>query len=282
MKAELLSPVDAELGESPVWRRESGDIFWVDILRGDIHRLMLDGEDQIAATFEEPVGALVLGPNGEVVAATPRGLVRLDGSTVTSLERDSDDLRMNDGKADPAGRFVGGTMTIGSPRPGAGSLWRFDELGTSRLVSDATIPNGLSWSADGETFYWIDTPTGRIDAFDYDPATGELSDRRAWASIPEEAGAPDGMCGDVEGGLWVALWGGSAVHRYVAGRLDAVVEVEASLVTCPAFVGPELDQLVITTASVDSPPGEQGAGDIFTIQLGVKGVPVHRLGSWAR
>ena len=274
--------MSAELGEGPVWCPESEDIFWVDILRGEVHRLTLDGEDHLAATFEEPVGALALDTKGEVVAAIPTGLVRLDGSTVASLECESHDLRMNDGKVDPAGRFVGGTMTTESPRPGAGSLWRFDERGTFRLVSDVTIPNGLSWSADGETFYWIDTPTGRSDAFDYDPSTGELSERRAWVSIPEEVGAPDGMCADVEGGLWVALWGGSAVHRYVDGQLDAVVEVGTSLVTCPVFAGLELDQLVITTASIDSSPPDQGAGDIFTIRLGVRGAPAHRLGSWAR
>ena len=165
---------------------------------------------------------------------------------------------MNDGKADPAGRFVGGTMGDPTPRPRAASLWSFGSGDPVALVSGVTISNGLAWSADGSTLFYIDTPTRRVDAFDYDVRLGSVANRRPVITLPPGAGDPDGLCIDVDGGLWVALWGGSAVHRYVDGSLDAVIEVPTPYVTCPVFAGRELDELVITTAAEpfgrDGPP----------------------------
>lgn len=276
MRAELLFAARGELVESPR-QLTSGELAWVDILRGEVHRLerSTGAHDMIA--LGEPVGAIAETDEGALLGACRSGL-RLIGSDaeastlVARLPARDADLRMNDGKADPAGRFVGGTMTLGTPpRDKAGSLWSFGLEGPVELVRDVTISNGLAWSADGSTMYYIDTPTHRIDAFDYDVGTGGVSERRTIVTIAADAGDPDGMCIDVEGGLWVALWGGGAVHRYVDGRLDAIVEVPAPCVTCPAFAGPDLDELVITTASGsfgDPPPG---AGDVYVIRPGVTG-----------
>jgi sugar lactone lactonase YvrE len=179
---------------------------------------------------------------------------------------------MNDGKADPAGRFVGGAMTLGTPRPGAGSLWSFGPDGPIELVTGVTASNGLAWSTDGETLFFIDTPTRRVDAFDYDAGTGRVSGRRTVVTIEESAGDPDGMCVAVDGGLWIAMWGGSAVRRYGDGGLDSVIEVPTPYVPCPVFTGRELDELVITTASQpfgdEAPPG---AGDLHLVRPGVAG-----------
>lgn len=291
LQAEPLARVGAELGEGPVWRAETGDVLWVDILRGELHALdlatalagALEAADRLEVTLDTPVGAVALDRAGGPVLATPDGLVRVDGQRVAALPRDAPDVRMNDGKPDPQGRFVGGTMTLGEARPGAGSLWSF-AAGEApvRLVAGATIANGLAWSADGTTLFWIDTPTGRIDAFTYDPDTGGVGDRRTWAEIDPDHGHPDGMCIDAEGGLWVALWGGGAVRRYRDGACDEVVEVPTPFVTCPTFAGADLDRLVITTASIefgDDPPPL--AGDLFTVEVGPVGLPPHRLGSWA-
>jgi sugar lactone lactonase YvrE len=141
------------------------------------------------------------------------------------------------------------------------------------LVPGVTISNGLAWSADGSVMYYVDTPTRRIDAFDYDSVTGDVSGRRPVVTIPESDGSPDGMTIDAEGGLWVALWGGGAVHRYCDGRLDEVVEVPAPLVTCPAFAGPDGGTLVITTAAIglDGPGPESGA--VYALRPGVTGRP---------
>ena len=168
----------------------------------------------------EPVGAVAETTAGTLIAACRTGLRHVEagdgpGQLVIPLPPGDADLRKNDGKADPAGRFVGGTMTLGDPRPGAGSLWSYSDGRAVELVGGVTISNGLAWSADGSTLFYIDTPTRQIDAFTYDVATGAVADRRTVVDIPAGAGDPDGMCIDAEGGLWVALWDGAAVHRYV-------------------------------------------------------------------
>lgn len=285
MDAELFLAAGAELGEGPL-ALDDGAVAWVDILRGIVHRTSAAGDDDVLATMGEPVGALALTADGSLVGATRSGLRRVCAGEgphelLVALPPGDPDLRMNDGKVDPAGRFVGGTMTLGEPRPAAGTLWSFSGDGVTPLVPGVTISNGLAWSGDGATLFFIDTPTRGVDAFDYDVATGRVSERRRVISIAEGAGDPDGMCIDVEGGLWVALFGGAAVHRYVDGRLDAVVELPTPHVTCPAFTGPALDRLLITTASEpfgdEAPPG---AGDLYVVEPGITATAPNRLGGW--
>lgn len=269
------------LGEGPVQLR-SGELAWVDILRGEVHRWDRARDTRRVIEMGEPVGAIAETPDGSLIAACRSGLRHLEGSEgpgrlLIPLPPGHPDLRMNDGKADPVGRFLGGTTTLGEPQPGAGSLWSFREGVAIELVADLTISNGLAWSADGSTLFFIDTPTRRIDAFTYGLATGAVSNRRTVFAIAEGAGDPDGMCIDAEGGLWVALWGGGAVHRYVGGRLAATIELPTPHVTCPTFAGPELDELIITTASKgfaqDNLPA--GAGDLYSARPGVRGVPAN-------
>jgi sugar lactone lactonase YvrE len=280
--ATRLSAVGAELGEGPTWRAETDEVVWVDILRGEVHACTLDGVDRIEQRHTEPVGAVALTGSGAVVAATPRGLCRADGTVIVGIPREADDLRMNDGKPDPAGRFVGGTMTFPDVRPGAGSLWSLDGSSPAvRIVAGVTIPNGLAWSADGSRLYWIDTPTRRIDVFDYDLADGTITNRQPHIEIEAAAGHPDGMCIDAEGGLWVALWGGSAVRRYVDGECEEIIDLPTPYVTCPAFVGERLDQLAITTASTEFDDPPDGAGDLYIVDVGVVGCAPGRLGAWA-
>ena len=128
--------------------------------------------------------------------------------------------------------------------------------------------------------YWIDTPTGRIDAFDYDLDTGRVSDRRPHVVMDEAWGSPDGMCIDDEDRLWVAFWGGSAVRCFDGTDCVEMVELPTPLATCPTFAGPDLDQLVITTASIDLPAGSPGAGDMYIVTPGCTGPAPNRLGSW--
>jgi sugar lactone lactonase YvrE len=283
MTAKRLLSTRCVLGEGPVQLR-SGELAWVDILRGEIHRWDRARNTRRVIATREPVGAIAETTAGSLIAACRSGLRHIEGDEgpgrlVIALPDPGGDLRMNDGKADPAGRLVGGTMTLGDPRPRAGSLWSWRDGAAVELVAHITISNGLAWSADGSTLFFIDSPTRRIDAFSYDLATGSVTNRRTLVELPEGVGTPDGMCIDAEGGLWVALWGGSAVHRYVGGRLAATIELPTPYVTCPTFAGPELDELVITTASepfVDS--GSEvpdGAGDLYTARPGIRGVPAH-------
>lgn len=283
MEAEPLFRVGADLAEGPLWCVAEQRLAWVDILAGEVHTRALDGDDPVVVELGEPVGAVAQTTAGSLVASVPGGLrpVAPSSAPVVEIPRDDPQLRMNDGKADPAGRFVGGTMLMDPVRP-AGSLWSIDGSGATRLLDGITISNGLDWSADGSLMFYVDTPTQRIDVVDYDVETGAVSGRRPWVEIDPSHGGPDGMCLDVEGGAWVAIWGGSAVHRYVDGRLDEVIGLPTPHVTCPTFAGPDLDLLVITTARQGVAPHEvSGAGDLYVVRPGVSGRPPNLLGSWA-
>jgi sugar lactone lactonase YvrE len=240
---------------------------------------------------------LTLGPNGEIgrrhvgtVAAVVRP--RRSGGAVIAVERgfaledadgaitaldplwDDDGIRMNEGGCDPRGRFYCGSMAYDAS-PGAGRLYRLDPDGSTYVVLDAvTISNGLDWSPDGSRAYYVDTPTLRIDVFD--DAEDGLTNRRPFVEFDGEHGRPDGLTVDAEGGVWVALHQGGAVHRYRPdGYLDVVVEVPVRTVTACTLGGERLDQLFITTSREGLAPDEQpAAGSLFRADVGVPGQPV--------
>jgi sugar lactone lactonase YvrE len=183
-------------------------------------------------------------------------------------------VRMNDGGCDPQGRFYCGSMAYDTAK-GRGSLYRFEPDGDVAVVlRDVTISNGLAWTADGGHVYYVDTPTQRVDVFDFDASRGTFANRRTLVEIPAERGAPDGITVDAEGAVWVALWDGGAVHRYRSdGRLDTIVELPVPRVSACCFGGPELDVLYITTSRDGVPAGEQpSAGAVFGCQPGVRGM----------
>jgi len=161
---------------------------------------------------------------------------------------------------------------------GRGALHRLDPDGSVHTVlTGVTISNGIAWSPDGSLVYYVDTPTRRVDVFDFDPVTATFENRRPVVEIPEGAGAPDGMTVDAEGGLWVALWDGGAVRRYTAdGTLDAVVDLPARRVTAATFGGPDLDELYVTTSRTGlAEDQEASAGAVFRYEPGVRGLPAH-------
>jgi sugar lactone lactonase YvrE len=271
-------PVTAPLclhGEGPVWLPGAG-LRWVDMLAGDLMGLGADGS--VTRDHLGPVlAALRPRVGGGLVVALERefALVGLDGSVRGLGELWSDPtVRMNDGGCDPDGRFYCGSMAYDTA-PGRGCLYRLEPDETARLImDDLTISNGLAWSPDGGTAYYVDTPTQRIDAFDYD-GDGGLTARRPVAWIEADAGGPDGLTVDAEGALWVALHDGGAVRRYWPdGRLDGQVTVPVSGVTACTFGGPRLDQLFITTSRLGLPPeAEPAAGSLFRADVGITGLP---------
>jgi sugar lactone lactonase YvrE len=262
--------------EGPVWSASWGGLRFVDLFAGDVLSIHSDG-----AIGRRHVGsvAAALRPrtSGGAVIAVERGFVLEDsaGELRVLPEVWSDDtLRMNDGGCDPDGRFYCGTMAY-DQAPGRGSVYRLDADGTVSLqFGGSTISNGLGWSPDGSIAYYVDTPTGRIDIFDYANDTG-LTNRRPFARIPDGAGSPDGLTVDAEGGVWVALYGGSAVRRYRPdGVLDGVVELPVTKVTACTFGGADLEQLFITTSRENLVEGAQpAAGSIFMTVPGVVGLP---------
>jgi sugar lactone lactonase YvrE len=216
--------------------------------------------------------------SGGFVVAVERGFVLVDDE-LRETERlpalwNDRSIRMNEGGCDPYGRFYCGSMAY-DQRPGAGTVYRLDpDLSVEPVMEDVTISNGIVWSLDGAHVYYIDTPTQRIDLFDADAATGALTGRRPFVQIDPADGAPDGMTIDVEGGLWVALWGGSEVRRYSpTGTLDARITLPASRVTACTFGGPDLRDLYITTSQLEIAEGaEPAAGALFRANPGVAGL----------
>lgn len=287
MEAKLLLDAKATLGEGPVWDEQSQLLYWIDIIQKQIHIHDIHGQQYRMLQLDQFIGAIVHNSTGGLVAALQHGFYHIDLlsgelTAITDPERDQPDNRFNDGKCDPAGRFIAGTMSL-TNKQRAGALYSLDTNNDVRqLVSEVGISNGLAWNAEGNIMYYIDTHTGRVDAFDYELQTGEISNRRTVIHIASEEGAPDGMTIDEEGMLWIAHWGGKQVARWNphTGQKLTSIYVPASHVTCCTFGGPNMDQLFITTASVGisetSLLEQPHAGSLFTAQLDVKGFPAQR------
>lgn len=276
MRAEALTGPITSLGEGPIW---TDRLYWVDIPAGDVLS-MSPPDGQISRVHVTPVvTALRPVAAGGLVLAVDRGFGFLPAGSSSPVLLpelwDDRSVRMNDGGCDPQGRFYAGSMAYDT-RPGAGRLWQLDHSGRSKAVLDGvTISNGLVWSHDGHIVYYVDTPTGRIDAFDFDGADGSFSARRTVVTVPESAGEPDGLTMDADGRLWLGLWGGSAVRCYdVDGTLQEIIELPVRRVTACTFGGPALDQLYITTARYGLDDPEPEAGALFHAVPGVSGVPV--------
>lgn len=272
-----LSPAAPRLGEGPLWRAQTKTILWVDILNGEIHETDLNGTDRVLLSADEPVSAVFLDHSDQIVYASRHEVRSLDGRCIASLPLGP--VRFNDGKPDPAGRLVLGTMGFPDVVEGVATLWSYDGSSWRDLIGGGvTISNGLCWDTDGTSLFYVDTPTRRIDVFDYDVESGHAHNRRPWADLSGIVGVPDGMCRDRDGGIWVAMWGGSRVVRVVDGTVVDHIDIPVPNVTCPAFVGDELDLLVITTAQADD---GSTTGGLFLTEPGVRGTPSHRLGDWA-
>jgi len=280
---ELVLDARAELGEGPSWDPATGRLVWVDITAELVHRFDPASGDDERFEVGQPVGAAVPASDGRLMLAVRDGFAFLDPASgevqrIADVEADLDDTMMNDGKCDPAGRLWAGTKDGVDSRP-IGALYR---LGPDRrpvqMLTGLMVSNGLGWSPDHESMYFIDSPTQRVDVFDFDLAGGEITNRRTLAEIPKAWGLPDGMTVDEEGFLWVAFWGGSAVRRFdPSGALVATVEFPVSQVTSCAFGGEELSDLYVTSARDGLPKRakEPLAGGLFRLRPGVRGQHSH-------
>ena len=265
-------------GEGPCWLARSGEVAWVDMLAGRVLATSLASGATRVIDVPGPVAAIVR-PRaaGGLVVATETGVELLDESDAPALLCtivDEPGVRMNDGACDPQGRFWCGTMAYDA-HDGGGALYRVEPDGSHSLqLAGVTISNGLGWTPDGATAYYVDSLAG-IDVFAFDGATGTLSERRRLATI-EGGSLPDGLAVDAEGGIWVALWDGGAVRRYGPdGTLEAVVELPCARVTACAFGGDSLDELFITTSRLELPDGvDPAAGSLFRCRPGVRGQAV--------
>jgi sugar lactone lactonase YvrE len=266
----------AALGEGPCWDAAAGVLYWTDVPAHRVHRLTGDGTHTEWDTGQ-PVGAVVPRAGGGLALAAKAGFLAMDPgtgslSTLAAVEPDIPGNRMNDGACDRAGRFFAGTMAE-DESPGAGSLYLLTaDHQLTRLVTGVGISNGIGWSPDDRRMYYIDSLAYRVDLFDYEPSTGAIGNRREFVRLGAGEVLPDGLAVDAEGGVWVALWGGSEIRRYAPdGRLTSGVDVPAANVTSCAFGGPDLRTLYITTAAG---PGRAG-GALFACRVEVAGLPAN-------
>lgn len=285
---ELVLDARAKVAEGPLWRSDDRTLFWVEIMGRRVHQYdPASGRDR-SWEVGQPVGAAALRAAGGLVLALERGFGQLDLENgqvelIAPVETDEPGNRMNDGKCDPAGRFWAGTMAYDwQRRAGAGALYRLDPDGrVERMLGGVTLSNGLDWSPDGRQMYYVDTPTRRIDVFDFDLERGRIANRRPFVELGPEDGFPDGLTVDAEGFVWVALYQGWSVRRYAPdGSLAQTVQLPVAQVTACAFGGTDLGDLYITTASerftADDFRREPHAGGLFRCRPGVVGRPPGR------
>lgn len=279
MRPELLVRCDARLGEGVCWHPLRQALAWVDILGGRVFELT-DGR-VVAWECGQMVGMVAPAEGGSYLAALRDGIYRLrprEGlfSREVPAPYDTAGFRFNDGKVDARGRLWVGTLSLrGEERTSA--LYCWEPGGPVRLVlNGVSISNGIAWSADGRTFYYIDTPARAVQRFTFDEERGIIVDGAVAISFSAEEGLPDGCALDLEGNLWVAHWGGARVTQSdprTGRRLRSLAFPVRNVTSC-VFGGPNCDRLFVSTARCDDMQ-EDLAGSVFVLQPGVGGLPPH-------
>ena len=283
---ECVLPWGAQLGEAPIWHADERRLYWVDILHPAVYRFDPATGVNEACDPGKLVSAVLFGADGGRRVASQDGIEALDfGNCRLSPYVDPENgfvqNRLNDAKVDPAGAIWVGSMCLDASKP-SGGLYRIAPDGSvERKDSGITVANGMDWSPDKRTFYFVDTIPGRIYAYDFDLSSGDLCNKRAFATVPEEDGRPDGLCIDADGGVWCAIWDGWRVNRYAPdGRLDRVLDLPVPRPTSVAFGGGDLRTLYITSARTRLPATTLTeaplSGGVFCCQPGPSGLPAGR------
>jgi xylono-1,5-lactonase len=271
------------LGEGPVWDGRSRTLYWVDIKNPAVHALDPHSGTTRRWPMPEMIGAVGL-RDGGLVAALKSGFAFIDlgDGRVTAIadpEAHRPGNRFNDGKVDPLGRFWAGSMDDGETAP-SGDLYRLGpDLAVERFATGFVVTNGIDWSNDGRTFYFVDSAARRILAYPFDMAGGRLGAPRLFAALSETEGFPDGLTVDADDHVWSAHWNGGRVTRYCPdGTVDRVIAMPVPLCTSCCFGGPDLDTLFVTSASIgldaDARRLAPLSGGVFAVTgLGVRGRP---------
>jgi sugar lactone lactonase YvrE len=278
MQVELLIDAKAELGEGPVWDPHTQTLYWLDILNKRVYAnadVLIELDEFIGCLAPRKHGGFILTKRFSFWAIEPDSA---NSTLLASLENEPSNNRFNDGKCDLRGRFLAGTMDMGEKDPN-GSLYSFDGKSVTRLLSGITISNGVTWSPDHKTFYYIDTPTRGVKAFDYNLETGVIANPRVAVRVPASLGWPDGMTSDMQGNLWIAMWGGAQVTKWNpdSGQLLEQIPVPALNVSSCTFGGRNLNELYITSARVGLDSAALAryplTGGVFRLETKVEGLP---------
>jgi sugar lactone lactonase YvrE len=282
-QAVAATRAEFELAEGVLWDDRAALVRWVDIWSGRVLSGRLE-EDHLtdiqAVELGQTAGAVALAEDGGVLIAAARGLATIGPDGVVSfgpdLLGDRRDVRFNDGSVDPQGRFVVGTLALGE-ETGEEVLLRVSADGAvETLRTGIRLSNGVAFSPDGTTIFHVDTLANTISRHSYGP--GPFDRDEPWVPVIHDLPhSPDGLTVDSDGMLWVAQWGGSSVRRHApTGELLDIVEVDATQASCPAFVGPDLATLAITTAQEGLHGWTDQSGAIFLADVGATGLPVPR------
>lgn len=276
---EHVLAVKNQIGEGPVWHADAQALYWVDIDAHCFYRL-----DPSTGRYERfdvglPVGCLAFRKTGGLVLATQKGFAFWEPDKeglefIADPEADRPDTRFNDGAVDPQGRFWAGTLGDGP----VCALYRLDpDLSVHTMETGVTIANGIGWSPNQTTMYFTDSVPKIIYAYDFDPATGAIENRRPFVHTPDEPGVPDGLTVDSDGFIWSARWDGWKITRYDPdGRIEREIALPVQRPTSCAFGGPALDELYITSARIgldEAAVNQQPlAGDLLRLHTDVKGM----------
>ena len=269
----------AALGEGPLWDYRENLLYFVDIEGRSIRQY--DPETKVEKVIPTPqkVGTLGLCRDGRLLAAMEDGIYFTDGKSFALAHKkcEIEGGRFNDGKVGPDGRFYAGTMSS----EGNGAFYRLDTDGTlTKLFGGVYTSNGLDWSADGNTFYYIDTQYKRIDAFDFDMEAGNITGGKTVYDLKDEH--PDGMSRDENGSLHVAVWGANKVIvvNPLTGELINTIYTPAAQTSCTTFGGKDLSTMFITSACINrlDDPKEVLAGMLFSVKMPYKGVKANLFG----
>ena len=274
----------SRLGEGAIWNYQTGELFFIDIEGKKWHAFNPSMDEFQTYDLRNRIGTIVpTKDDKKVILALDDGIYEFNRLTnamqlIADPEPNRPEMRMNDGKCDPAGRFWVGSMHL-EQITGAASLYKIEGNGDfEKMIPEVTISNGIAWSLDTKKMYYIDTPTGMVKEYDFDEKTGKISFVKNAIEIPESLGYPDGMTIDAEGMLWIALWNGNSVTRWNpnTGKLMNQVKIPAHNVSSCAFGGEDLGTLYVTSARVDMTEEElesmPESGDVFAFRPGVKGV----------
>ena len=296
LNPEVKLVLDAQniLGEGSIWNHKTKELWWIDIEGQTLNTYNPKTDVNRTIDVKERIGTVVPSQDGlSAILALQTGIWKMDMKTeeksmLTMLESDTANIRLNDGKCDPAGRLWVGSMHLNQIEHAA-NLFQVTEteqqVSFKKMQDSVTISNGIIWSLDEKTMYYIDTKRGNVRAYDYDKSTGDISNERVVITVSDTLGYPDGMTIDNEGMLWIALWNGNCVSRWNpnTGELLQTIPVPAHNISSCAFGGENLDILYITSAKVDMTEEELKAkpnsGGVFKVVPGVKGVKSYFFGN---